>query len=384
VSSPIRERRIVPVLGNGPDVVAEVMRVRAAGAIPLVGDPRWPKSQWDAVRHAAVTAATRPDAAWATSTSGSSGQPRIVMRSEESWSASFPVVDALMEVAPGDVLYLPSPPASSLSLFSIAHSIRTGLVLALPSSSAVAARDFQDATLFHGTPHALRLVLAAIQSGAPSRLRMALVGGSDLDPVLWEQAGHLGIRVVNYYGAAELSFVAVDHGNGLRPFPGAQIDIRDGELWVCSAYVSAGYLTGDGPFRTDQNGWCTVGDLARMDGGRIAIQGRSDGRILTASATVVPAEVETALRSLSGVSDSVVFGLPVPDIGALVAAAIEPDPRFPRVDLAAIRLSAAALLAPTHLPRRWYVLDPLPRTSSGKPARAEIVQRILAASGSRS
>jgi long-chain acyl-CoA synthetase len=384
VSSVTQSRRIVPIIGNAPAVVADVMKVRAAGEIPLVGDPRWPRKQWDAIRHAAMSSAPPPDSAWATSTSGSSGQPRIVMRSDESWSASFPVLDALMETTPGDVLYLPSPPASSLSLFSIAHSMRSGLVLALPSSNAVTASDFREASHFHGTPHALRRVLEAIQSGAPSRLRMALVGGSDADPALLEQADRLGIRVVSYYGAAELSFVAVDRGDGLEPFPGAQIEIREGELWVRSPYVAAGYLTGDGPFRTDQSGWCTVGDLAELREGRISIHGRSDERILTASATVIPAEVETALRAITGVGDCVVFGLPVPEIGALVAAAIEHDSTLPRVDVAAIRRSAGAILAHTHVPRRWYVLQSFPRTSSGKPARAEIVQRVLAEPGAPS
>jgi long-chain acyl-CoA synthetase len=384
VSSLAREHRIVPIIGNAPAVVADVMRIRATGAIPLVGDPRWPRRQWDAIRRAAMTAVPPPNAAWAASTSGSSGQPRIVMRSEESWSASFPVVDGLMDSQPGDVLYLPSPPASSLSLFSIAHSMRTGLALALPSSNTVTAGDFREASHFHGTPHALRRVLDAIQSGAPSRLRMALVGGSELDRALRDQAERLGVRVVNYYGAAELSFVAIDRGDGLRPFPRTQVEIREGVLWAHSPYLSTGYLAGGGPYRTDQSGWCTVGDLAELHDGRISIHGRSDERILTASATVIPAEVETALRGIAGVGDCVVFGLPVPDIGALVAVAIEPDPTLPAVDVAAIRRSAAAILTNTHVPRRWYVLPSFPRTSTGKPARAEIVRRVLSAPGSRS
>jgi long-chain acyl-CoA synthetase len=384
MSSLPQQGEIVPLIGkDSAAVVAKALGVRAAGAIPLIGDARWPKTQWDAIRHTAATE-RRPDAGWATSTSGSSGAPRIVLRSAESWSTSFAAVDALMGVEPGDVLYLPSPPASSLSLFSIAHSAHSGLRLALPSSNAVTARDFRGASLFHGTPHALRTVLTAIESGAPARLRMALVGGSDVDPALREQAARLGIRLVSYYGAAELSFVAVDEGDGLRPFPGAEVQIRDGELWVRSPYVASGYLGGDGPLKTDANGWHSVGDLADADGDRIRVRGRSDDAILTASATVIPAEVETTLRSIAGIGDGVVFGLPVPGIGALVAAAIEPDPNLPGFDLGSIRRDAAALLAHTHMPRRWYVFDPFPRTASGKPSRAEIVRRALIEHGSRS
>jgi acyl-CoA synthetase (AMP-forming)/AMP-acid ligase II len=370
---------IVPLIGtDAAALVSNVRRIRAAGAVPLVGDSRWPAAQWDAIRHAAGHAPRRLDAGWVTSTSGSTGTPRIVVRSAESWSASFTAIETLMGADSGDVLYLPSPPASSLSLFSIAHSESSGLALALPTSHAVTSRDFRHASLFHGTPHALRTVLAAIESGSPTRLRMALVGGSALDPAVRERAGRLGIRVVSYYGAAELSFVAVDHGDGLHPFPGVEVQTREGELWVRSPYVSAGYLTGEGPLRTDADGWCTVGDLADLDGDRIVVRGRSDEAILTASATVVPAEVEATLRSIDGVGDSVVFGFPAAGIGALVAAAIEADPGLPGPDLGEIRRRAAALLAHTHLPRRWFVLDSFPRTSSGKPARAEIVHRAIA------
>lgn len=375
--------QIVPSID--PDaraLVARVRRVRAAGAIPLIGDTRWPATHWAAVRRAAADAPPRPDASWATSTSGSTGAPRIVVRSAESWSASFAAVERLLETRPDDILYLPSPPASSLSLFSIAHAESTGPALALPTSHAVTARDFADATLFHGTPHALRAVLTAIEAGAPTRLRAGLVGGSELDPALRERAARLGIRLVGYYGAAELSFVAVDHGDGLRPFPGVEVQTRESDkLWVRSPYVGAGYLTGDGPFRTDADGWSTVGDLAELDGDRIVIRGRADEAILTASATVVPADVEATLRSIPGVGDCVVFGFPTAGIGALVAAAIEPDPAHPESGIASIRREAAALLAHTHLPRRWAVLDPFPRTSSGKPARADIVRRALAGEG---
>jgi long-chain acyl-CoA synthetase len=373
-----RRGEIVPLIGDdAATLVSDVLSVRAAGAIPLVGDTRWPEAHWDAVRRVASTA-RRPDVAWATTTSGSSGTPRVVLRSAESWSASFAAVDQLLGVEAGDVLYLPSPPASSLSLFSIASSAATGLALALPSSHAVVARDFRDASLFHGTPHALGAVLTAIESGAPSRLRRALVGGSETDPALRERAARLGVGVVSYYGAAELSYVAVDRGNGLQPFPGVEVETRDGELWVRSPYVSAGYLTGDGPLRGDAHGWFTVGDLAALDGDRISVRGRSDDAILTASATVIPGEVEAALRTVPGVRDSVVFGFPVAGVGALVAAAIETEPGSAGSDLGDIRRAASALLSHTHVPRRWYLFDPFPLTASGKPARAEIVRRALA------
>ncbi|MFF1634575.1 class I adenylate-forming enzyme family protein [Leifsonia sp. NPDC058248] len=377
---------IVPLIDSDPArLVAAVLRVRAAGGIPLVGDDRWTPQHWAGIRRSVAHAPRRPELAWAALTSGSTGTPRIVVRTAESWSASFAAIDALLELRPDDVIYLPAPPASSLSLFSIAHAHThaqahahaAGVTLALPSAHTVVARDFAGATVFHGTPRALQSVVEAIDGDAPHRLRVALVGGSDLDPALRERAAGHGIRVVGYYGAAELSFVAVDEGDGLRPFPGVDVESRESVLWVRSPFVSSGYLGDGGPFRRDGEGWSTVGDLADVADGQIQLRGRADGAILTAAATVIPSEVEAVLRGIDGVGDAVVFGLPNAGVGALVSAVIEPEPSRTMPAITSLRAQAAAGLTLTHLPRRWFGMGELPRTVTGKPARAEIVRRVL-------
>ena len=72
--------------------------------------------------------------------------------------------------------------------------------------------------------------------------------------------------MVEYYGAAELSFVAWrDRSGPLRAFPGVETDLRDGLLWARSPYLAKGYLSAraDRPLRRDSHGWATVGDLAQ-------------------------------------------------------------------------------------------------------------------------
>ena len=352
---------IVPVRGDEPGLLEHLLALRAAGQVPLVGDERWPREHWDAVL--AMTATARPpaDAAWATLTSGSTGAPRIVLRTAQSWTASFDAVARMLDAEPTDAVLLPAPPASSLTLFSLAHALAGGPRPAFgPADAAVSC--------LHGTPQALRAVLDA---GAPARLRTALVGGSHLDSALRARAEAAGIRVWAYYGAAELSFVAVDKGDGLRPFPGVEVRLRDGVLWVRSPFTALGYAGADGPLRRDGE-WATVGDRAELRDGRLRLLGRADGAILSASATIVPDEVEAALRSVPGIRDVVVFGLPQARVGALVAAFVELD--GPATGL---RAASARLLAPAHRPRQWFAGE-LPRTASGKPARAEAARRALA------
>ena len=368
------------------DEVAKMLAVHSVGGVPLACDDRSGVELLAQVRRVCTAAATEGAAGWATLTSGSTGTPRIVLRTTESWSRSFETVAALLDLTTEDAFYLPSPVASSLTSFSIAHAYSAGIDLVLPRAGTPAASGLTDGTLFHGTPRALRNAVEAIEDGAPSGIRAALVGGADLDASVRARAEALGIRVIAYYGAAELSFVAIDTGEGLRPFPGVEIELRQGELWVRSAFVSSGYLSGNGPMRQDADGWSTVGDRAEWvgTGGRsLRLRGRADDAILTAAATVVPADVEAALRALDGVADAVVFGTPNAGIGTLVCAVIEIDDARRLPPSSTLRSQASARLLRPQIPRRWFVTPELPRTHTGKPARAEVMRRAAAGELSR-
>jgi acyl-CoA synthetase (AMP-forming)/AMP-acid ligase II len=378
-------RRIVLLDGATHGLLDRLRAVRAAGDIPLVDDARRPDAEREAVRALVWDARPPADAAWATLTSGSSGTPRIVLRTAASWAESFPAISALLDddaVPDAErVVALPAPPSSSLTLFSLAHALGGGPRPVFPGQDAGHDGGFAEATSFHGTPQALR---ALLDTGGLPRVRTALVGGSHLDENLRADAESRGIRVISYYGAAELSFVAVDDGSGLRPFSGVDIDVRDGELWVRSPYAALGYLGAGGPLRRDGD-WATVGDLAELDSGTgvdtgtrmLKLRGRADGAILTASATVIPEEVEAELRRLPAVADAVVFGLPAGNVGALVAAMVEPAPGSPAITAGTLRGSTSSRLGPAHRPRIWFTGE-LPRNASGKPARAEVLRRALA------
>jgi acyl-CoA synthetase (AMP-forming)/AMP-acid ligase II len=356
-------------LRGGPlgELIGRIRAVREAGAIPLVGDDRWSEAYWQQLAAAARRTTPYPELAWAASTSGSSGTPRIVLRSEASWASSFALIAGLLKVDSDDAIALPAPPASSLTLFSLAHALAGGPRPLVSEGHSVVAADYQEATCFHGTPQAFRALLDA----PPPRMKSALIGGSRLDPVLRSRAEALGIRVIAYYGAAELSFVAADSGQGLRSLPGVELRIDRDELWVRSPFVANTYA--DRPLRRDGE-WVTAGDRAEFANGGLRLLGRSDDAILTASATVVPEEVETLLRTLPGVSDAAVIGVPHPTLGAVVVAVIEAE-RQSRPQLSALKEASRELLAPAHRPRRWFVGE-LPRTASGKPARARLRRAI--------
>jgi len=82
---------------------------------------------------------------------------------------------------------------------------------------------------------------------------------------------------------------------------------------------------------------------------------------------VWPEPVEALLRGLSGVADVVVAGRPDPEWGERVVAWVVPDADPPT--LAAVRAHVRATLPAFAAPRELRLVEEIPRTALGKPAR---------------
>ncbi|MFC6355143.1 AMP-binding enzyme [Luethyella okanaganae] len=294
-------------------------------------------------------------------TSGSSGLARTVARTAASWTASFVPFARITGVTSHDTVMPTGPLHVSMHLFAALHTLWLG---------GCVSDDVRRATVAHCTPTMLDRLLSS-----PGQLRRAVVAGAALSGRAAAAATTAGIDIVEYYGAAELSFVAADRDRGgLRAFPGVDVAVRDGTLWVRSPYLSLGYVDAavSGPFRHDETGFSTVGDLAELDAdGRIRIRGRGTAAITTAGTTIVSEDVERVLETLPGVRTAAVIGEAHPVLGESVLAVLELDD--PSVDP---RAAAREHLAAAELPRRWLVVDAVPRTESGKIAKGELTARL--------
>lgn len=321
------------------------------------------------------------DLAWACFSSGSTGRPRAVVRTRESWTGSFGPLSEITGIGADDVVLVPGPLTSSLYGFAAVHALAVGATVLAPGRWAPGSLPelARRATAVHVVPHLLPRLLDALPEDAP--LRVVVVGGAALPAEVRERAG--GVRVVAYYGATELSFVAVDaDGGGLRPFPGVEIEVRPplGEVWARSPWLAEGYLGGvAGPLKAEDK-WMSVGDLADpyTPGEPLRLRGRGDGAIQTGGATVVPEDVEEVLRRAPGVGDVVVVGSPHPELGAVVTAVVEAG-AGPLPSRTTLEKVARDGLVAAQRPRRWYAITDLPRTPTGKPARAQVAARLTTA-----
>ncbi|KQZ08667.1 hypothetical protein ASD23_09745 [Agromyces sp. Root1464] len=300
-------------------------------------------------------------------TSGSSdpaGMPRAVARTNASWLASAAPLAEVAGLRASDRIAVTGPLHVSMHLYAALHALWLG---------ATVGDQVVGASAVHATPTRLARLLE-VDAPPPA----AIVAGAALSESLRARATARGIRLTEYYGAAELSFVAVGRGDSLEPFPGVEVELRPTaagpELWARSPYLALG-VVGGGMLRRADRGFATVGDLAEPIGAdAFRIVGRGDAAITTAGATVLAEDLEARLLALPGVVAAVVLGEPHDLLGERIVAVVELDAA---TDASAVIDAARQHIPAAELPRRWFV-GAVPTTASGKPARG-ILRAALAA-----
>ncbi|WP_031468334.1 AMP-binding protein [Sciscionella sediminilitoris] len=353
------------------------------GAASLIVDPAWTESE-----RAAVFADARPDvtvtgtpptstepvarqgdeSSWfyLSTTSGSSGTPKVLVRTRQSWTRSFAALGRA-----GHPVLVPGPLSSSLFLFGALHALWCGDEPVLRPRLRLA--DARTAHTVHLVPAMLHGLLAELERhGGPCALRTVVCGGAHLGAELRERFAAVlpEAELLEYYGAAEHSLIALGVGE-LRPVPDAELDIRDGELWVRSPLACSGYLR-SGRFHPAPE-WSSVGDRVSITDGVLTVHGRGSAMLSTGGVLVSAEEVESVLRAVPGVDDALVVGTPHPALGTLVTAIVQAEQPL---SVRELRAAARSGLAPAKRPRRWLVTKSLPRTSSGKPARSLATDRL--------
>jgi acyl-CoA synthetase (AMP-forming)/AMP-acid ligase II len=380
-----------------PEALARLFAAARAGSSVLVRDPALPVPDLGALPHGTWLVAC---------TSGSTGSPRAVCRTPASWASSVAPLADLAGLGARDRVLLTGPLHATLHLHAAVHTLVIGAELTDEAESATSA---------HCVPAVLSSLLASLPEGAP--LRTVVVAGAALPSSLAARAADRGMAVTEYYGAAELSFVAARRlpDPVLRPFPGVQVRLSpDGVLWARSPDRALGYAGSSGsvgPLRADADGYATVGDLATVadpldsdgsirvrprfrrssgswsqrtvknqqilgapDGAAgLTILGRGESAITTGGFTVLAEDVEAVLEQLDGVRAAAAVGLPHPRWGEVVTAVLVLEPG---TDLAAVRSGARARLTGPARPRRYVVVDALPRTGGGKVARASLRSQL--------
>jgi fatty-acyl-CoA synthase len=156
-----------------------------------------------------------------------------------------------------------------------------------------------------------------------------------------------------------------------------------GELLFRGPHVCRGYW--NKPEATaaalDDDGWFHSGDLAlRDEEGFFFVAGRGKDMIISGGVNIYPAEVEAALLLYPDVEDAAVVGVPderwgevgVAFIVALAGCEVDPE---------RLKAHLAERLAAFKIPKRFELVDELPRTAYGKVVKGDLRDRFLESDG---
>jgi acyl-CoA synthetase (AMP-forming)/AMP-acid ligase II len=147
-----------------------------------------------------------------------------------------------------------------------------------------------------------------------------------------------------------------------------------GELWVKGPGVIRGYWSS--PEATadavTEDGWLRTGDLARRGPlGTVVFMGRQKEVIKHGGYSVYASEVQQALEAHPRVLEAAVFGLTDARVGEIPVAAVRIDDD---ANLAQLGLEAwlAERLADYKVPKRFVVVEELPRTGTDKVQKQQL------------
>ncbi|HEY5108998.1 MAG TPA: long-chain fatty acid--CoA ligase [Acidimicrobiales bacterium] len=367
-------------LPAGPAFVDTLRAVWDAGDAALPVDPRLPRPAaerlLDALRPARVVAPdgshprpggipTEPGDALVIATSGTSGEPKGVVHTHASVTASAVATSAGLDVDPDRdrwVACLPLAHVGGLSV--VTRSLVTGTpctVLERFDTDALEEEARHGATL-------VSLVAAALGRCDASGYRAVLLGGA-------APPTSLPPNVVSTYGMTETGSGCVYDGH---PLDGVDLRIGDGtlgaegEVLVRGPMLLRSYRDGTDPRLS--GGWFPTGDGGRLEAdGTLVVFGRMAEVVVTGAEKVWPVPVEDVVSTMDAVAEVAVWKRPDPEWGERVVAWVVLRPGAEAPALEQVRALVAAEIAPYAAPRELVVVDTLPRTPGGKVRRVDLV-----------
>jgi long-subunit acyl-CoA synthetase (AMP-forming) len=262
-------------------------------------------------------------------------------------------------------------------------------------------------------PELLQFLVQACRQGwqAPNSLQFIAVGGARVAPDLLQMAHQCGLPVFQGYGLSECGSVVAlsqsyvanvdtsnrDVANAKRlldsvgkVLPHTQVEIRDGEIYVKSAFL--GYLGDAGAAQSnDTDGWVATGDLGWLDAdGYLFVQGRRKNLLISSfGRNIHPEWVEGELLKNGLIQQAMVVGDGQPYCAALIfindAVLQQQSTRNPTLNTAQIIqywIDQVNQQLPDYAQvRRWHRLDrPFSTqdqtlTDNHRPRRAQIMLR---------
>ena len=250
-------------------------------------------------------------------------------------------------------------------------------------------------TIFEGVPtmYAALLHHPEADPAMAATLRVCVSGGASLPvEILRGFEEKFGCIILEGYGLSETSPVAsFNHPDRVRkpgsigtPVEGVQLRLVDdtgqtvpdgeiGEIAIRGHNVMKGYWgKPEATAEAITDGWFRTGDLAKVDSdGYYYIVDRKKDLIIRGGYNVYPREIEEVLHEHPAVAEVAVVGIPHPDLGEEVGAAVALKPGASATP-EELREFARDKMAAYKYPRQVWLVEALPKGPTGKILRREV------------
>lgn len=338
-------------------------------------------------------------------TSGTTGQPKGAMITHANLASNGLALHTAWGFRSGDVLLHALPIFHIHGLFVACHValLNASKMIFLPKFDvATVLKVLPQSSVFMGVPTYYTRLLAepAFNAETCRHMRLFTCGSAPLLPQTFREfEQRTGHTILERYGMTETGMNTSNPLDGARrpgtvgrPLPGVTIRIADdkdrevatgevGQLLVKGGNVFKGYwrmpektaeeFTTEGFFRT--------GDLARVDAdGYVSIVGRAKDLIISGGFNIYPKEIEGYLDKLDGVLESAVIGVPHPDFGEAVIAAIVQIPGSAGLSETDVIAALKSQIAGFKVPKRIFLVPELPRNAMGKVQKNILRERYAA------
>lgn len=336
-----------------------------------------------------IRGADRPGPVVLCQTSGSGGRSKTILRSQQSWIASFDVNHRQFGLGSDDSYAVLGALGHSLALYGSVEALHLGAALQVLAGDSPRSQldQLQGCTVLYATPTQLLRFQMAGQGGAgqgvtlPS-LRHIFCGGGRLDDTCRQGMARLCPNAVlrEFYGASETSFATLADGDTPpgsvgRAYPGVRLRIgTDGGVWIASPYLAQSYAEKDAPPFQRDGDFISVGDCGYLDAaGHLFLQGRQSRMVTIADRNLFLEDLETVLIGAGG-GLSAVIAVPDPLRGHTIVAIVEGQAS----DELARRLRRAcrAALGDHAAPRQIHFVQRMPLLPSGKPDLAALTRQF--------
>jgi acyl-CoA synthetase (AMP-forming)/AMP-acid ligase II len=348
------------------------------------------------------------DVAVLVGTSGTTGTPKIVMRTANATLAMARNVISRTGVGPDDVVLVGAPMSGGIGYINgLCTAADTGAAMLVPHANDPATLfsfiERYRATALQTVPTILRRMVQAPQASTADvrSLRLVQSGGAYLHAhtaALIER--RFDCHVISAYGAVDLgtpSMVDAHHDTAehrhetVGPFfPESEVALLDesgapvpdgetGEVVMRGPNTALGYFEDSAATAAlfDEQGWGHFGDLGRVDAdGYLRIVGRLKEIINRGGKKLSIDEIEGHVRGFPGLRDVAAVGYADPDLGERCAVVVVTEPWL-KLTVTKLRAYLGQRRVPKALwPERVEAVDELPLSAQGKVRRRELCEML--------